>query len=128
MRALQQGIDHILNNDLDFIIDYQRHNELGKLCSAFKFMRKELVRNNRYMWNLVEERRNINASISHDLRTPITVIKGYSEYLNKNKQTIFTKGNLQSLILVSAYPYVKCFQKNMAVLSSLIIRRKKAQG
>ena len=84
LQALQQGIDHISNNDLDFTIDYQKHDELGKFCSAFEFMRKELVRNNRYMWNLVEERRKINAGISHDLRTPITVIKGYSEYLDKN--------------------------------------------
>lgn len=84
LRALRQGIDHISNNDLDFTIDYQNHDELGELCGAFESMRRELVRNNRYMWNLVDERRKINASISHDLRTPITVIKGYSEYLDKN--------------------------------------------
>ncbi len=84
LKALQQGIDHISNNDLDFVIDYQHHDELGKLCSTFECMRQELVQNNRFMWNLVDERRKINASISHDLRTPITVIKGYSEYLEKN--------------------------------------------
>lgn len=84
LKALQQGINHISDNDLDFTIDYQKHDELGKLCSAFEIMCRELVRNNRHMWNLVDERRKINASISHDLRTPITVIKGYSEYLNKN--------------------------------------------
>lgn len=33
---------------------------------------------------LLEERKKINASISHDLRTPITVIKGYGEYLDRN--------------------------------------------
>lgn len=94
LKALQQGIDHISNNDLDFTIDYQKQDELGKLCSAFELMRRELVRNNRYMWNLVEERRKINASISHDLRTPITVIKGYSEYLDKNtgKGTLTERG------------------------------------
>ncbi len=90
LKALQQGINCISNNDLDFTIDYQKKDELGELCSAFEFMRRELVRNNRYMWNLVDERRKINASISHDLRTPITVIKGYSEYLDKN----IGRGNL----------------------------------
>lgn len=84
LKALRQGMSHISNNDLNFTIDYQKQDELGELCSAFEFMRKELVKNNRYMWNLVEERRKINASISHDLRTPVTVIKGYSEYLDKN--------------------------------------------
>lgn len=94
LKALQQGIDHISKNDLDFTIDYQKHDELGKLCSAFESMRRELVRNNRHMWNLVDERKKINASISHDLRTPITVIKGYSEYLDKNtgKGTLTERG------------------------------------
>ena len=84
LTALRQGISHIANNDLDFTIGYQKQDELGELCSAFESMRQELVKNNRYMWDLVDERRKINASISHDLRTPITVIKGYSEYLDKN--------------------------------------------
>lgn len=98
LRALRQGIDHISNNDLDFTIDYQNQDELGELCGAFEAMRRELVRNNRYMWNLVDERRKINASISHDLRTPITVIKGYSEYLDKNtgKGTL-TEGGIREI-------------------------------
>ena len=102
LKALQQGIDHISNNDLDFTIDYQKHDELGKLCSAFELMRRELVRNNRYMWNLVEERRKINASISHDLRTPITVIKGYSEYLDKNtgKGTLTEDGTREIAVYI----------------------------
>ena len=70
--------------DLSFSIDYQKQDELGQLCGAFEKMRRELLDNNRRMWALVDERKKINASISHDLRTPITVIKGYSEYLDKN--------------------------------------------
>lgn len=82
--ALKQGITHIADNDLAFSIDYQKHDELGQLCRAFETMRRELLDNNRRMWAMVEERKKINASISHDLRTPITVIKGYSEYLDRN--------------------------------------------
>ena len=82
--ALEQGIVHIADNDLSFSIDYQKQDELGQLCGAFEKMRRELLDNNRRMWALVDERKKINASISHDLRTPITVIKGYSEYLDKN--------------------------------------------
>lgn len=82
--ALDQGISHVAENDLDFVIDYQKPDELGKLCNAFETMRQELMKNNRHMWQMVDERKKINASISHDLRTPITVIKGYSEYLERN--------------------------------------------
>lgn len=82
--ALKQGIVHIVDNDLSFPISYQKQDELGQLCGAFEKMRRELLDNNRRMWALVDERKKINASISHDLRTPITVIKGYSEYLDRN--------------------------------------------
>ena len=82
--ALRQGIVHIVDNDLSFSISYQKQDELGQLCGAFEKMRRELLDNNRRMWALVDERKKINASISHDLRTPITVIKGYSEYLGRN--------------------------------------------
>ena len=33
---------------------------------------------------MMEERRKLSASIAHDLRTPITVMKGYTEYLSYN--------------------------------------------
>lgn len=81
---MKQGISHIADNDLDFSIGYGKQDELGQLCRAFETMRGELVKNDRYMWGLVEERKKINASIAHDLRTPITVIKSYSEYLDRN--------------------------------------------
>lgn len=57
LRALRQGIGHIADNDLDFAIECGEKDELGQLCSAFEAMRRELVKNNRSMWNLVEERR-----------------------------------------------------------------------
>lgn len=82
--ALRKGIVHIADNDLSFPISYTKPDELGQLCGAFEKMRRELLEDNRRMWALVEERKKINASISHDLRTPITVIKGYSEYLDRN--------------------------------------------
>lgn len=82
--ALKLGIIHIADNDLSFSIGYHKQDELGQLCGAFEKMRRELLDNNRRMWALVDERKKINASISHDLRTPITVIKGYSEYLDRN--------------------------------------------
>ena len=66
--ALKQGIVHIADNDLSFPINYQKQDELGQLCGAFEKMRRELLDNNRRMWALLDERKKINASISHDLR------------------------------------------------------------
>lgn len=81
---LKKGITKIQENDLDFSILYNNQDELGELCASMEKMRSELRHNNKKLWELSEQRKLINASVSHDLRTPITVIKGYLDYLNKN--------------------------------------------
>lgn len=73
----------ISENQLDFCIEYTHKNELGQLCTAFDNMRKALYENNREMWHSLEERKRLNSAFSHDLRTPLTVLKGYAEFLEK---------------------------------------------
>lgn len=96
---LNQGIAHIEKGDLDFSLEYLVQDELGNLCRAFETMRQKLLENNTEMWNMVEERKKLNASVAHDLRTPITVIKGYSEYLIRNleKDTLLRK-NIEEIL------------------------------
>lgn len=80
---LQNASQKIADNQLDFKIEYNKKDELGDLCSAFEEMRCELYNNNREMWRSLEERKRLNSAFSHDLRTPLTVLKGYTEYLEK---------------------------------------------
>ena len=47
-------------------------------------MRNELRLNNRALWDALEQRKLLNTSVAHDLRTPITVLSGYLDYLEKN--------------------------------------------
>ncbi len=47
-------------------------------------MRKELWQNNKALWESLEQRKLLNASVAHDLRTPVTVLKGYLDYLEKS--------------------------------------------
>ncbi|GFI23909.1 sensor histidine kinase CssS [Lachnospiraceae bacterium] len=97
---LNQGISHISLNDLEFSFDYQESDELGCLCSAFEKMREQLLENNVQMWNMIEERRQINASVAHDLRTPITIIKGYSEYLERNLvKGVMAQDNILDIVI-----------------------------
>ena len=81
---LQKGIVSIQSSDLDFSIAYNSDDELGELCASMEKMRLELRKNNKKLWELLEQRKLLNASVAHDLRTPITVLKGYLEYLKKN--------------------------------------------
>lgn len=73
----------ISENQLDFTIEYKKQNELGQLCSSFDNMRNALYENNRDMWRSLEERKRLNSAFSHDLRTPLTVLKGYNDFLEK---------------------------------------------
>lgn len=72
----------ISDNELDFSIDYDRNNEFGNLCNAFEKMRKSVYENNIKLWRNIEERKKLNSAFSHDLRTPLTVLKGYAEILS----------------------------------------------
>lgn len=81
LEILNRAADNIANNDLDFEISYKKQDELGKLCLSFEKMRRTLQDNNREMWRQVEERKRLNAAFSHDLRTPLTVLRGQSEML-----------------------------------------------
>jgi len=81
LALLKSGAKKISDNDLDFTIDFKSKDEMGNLCTSFEIMRKELLNNNIKMWRLMEERKRLNAAFAHDLRTPITILKGYTDVL-----------------------------------------------
>lgn len=80
---LSGASENISNNRLDFSVEAPEENELGDLCLSFEKMRAALQDNNLEMWRQVEERKRLNAAFAHDLRTPLTVLKGQSEMLVK---------------------------------------------
>ncbi|MBS6195537.1 MAG: HAMP domain-containing histidine kinase [Clostridiales bacterium] len=99
LESLRKGMDHISRQDLDFQIPYISEDELGKLCTTFEKMKNEIYQSNCGMWELLQERKALTASISHDLRTPITVLKGYLEYLDKAvKKERLTEESLQTTV------------------------------
>lgn len=73
---LTKSAARIMENDLDFTIEGGADDELGQLCAAFEIMRQSLLKNNRHLWLQTEERKRLNAAFSHDLRNPLTVLKG----------------------------------------------------
>lgn len=83
IEILFDASEKISENQLDFCIKYTHKNELGQLCSSFENMRKALYENNSEMWRSLEERKRLNSAFSHDLRTPLTVLKGYNDFLEK---------------------------------------------
>lgn len=78
---LDAASEKIARNELDFSITYDSRDEMGRLCDSFEKMRGALDENNRHTWRQMEERKRLNAAFSHDLRTPLTVLKGHMDML-----------------------------------------------
>ena len=81
IEELEQASKMIAKNHLDFHITYDNKDEMGVLCMEFERMRGQLVRNNRTLWRTIEEEKILRAAIAHDLRSPLSVLKGYQEML-----------------------------------------------
>ncbi len=80
---LMDASEKISQNQLDFKLEKTKPNELGELCDSFEHMRESLYQSNQEIWRMLEERKRLNAAFSHDMRTPITVLKGYADLLEK---------------------------------------------
>lgn len=71
--------DRVGQQDLDFVTPGVPGREFTKLGDAFEKMRVSLEASQRELWRIVEDHRRLNAAFAHDLRTPITVLKGTVE-------------------------------------------------
>ena len=81
LKELNEAAERISDGDLDFEMTYKQDDELGKLCIEFDRMRLKLKDSLDKQSKYENSRKLLLASISHDLRTPLTSIKGYTEAL-----------------------------------------------
>ena len=91
---------------------------MGILCGSFEQMRQTLRENYREMWNLLEERRLLQASIAHDLRNPIAVIEGYTEYLQMN----LAKGKLNNQRVLKIAENLNLAADDWSIIQSQFVR------
>jgi signal transduction histidine kinase len=76
---LRKATQHIKEGDLDFVLDVEGHDEFSELCRDFEEMRIRLKESADEKILLDKENRELISNISHDLKTPITAVKGYVE-------------------------------------------------
>ena len=81
IKLLTNAYSKIENKELDFTLYYPYKDEMGKLCLAFEKMKNCLYQNNQKMIRQFAEQRRLNAAFSHDLRTPLTLLKGHTTML-----------------------------------------------
>ncbi|WP_051201208.1 sensor histidine kinase [Butyrivibrio sp. XPD2002] len=114
---LQNAMDDLGEGNRDVAITYSGPKEFVQIMDSFNDMTSKLAEAEREKEGLEKERQKILADISHDLKTPITVIQGYSkavadglvpeEEQKKYLETINRKADNLSELINSFYEYSK---------------------
>lgn len=118
IRKLQTAAENIKEGNLDFTLEAVKNDEIGALCQSFEDMRMRLKDSAEEKVSNEKEHRALISNISHDLKTPITAIKGYvegiidgvadtPEKMDKYIRTIYNKANEMDTLINELTLYSK---------------------
>lgn len=116
--TLRMSAARIKEGDLDFRVKAQSQDEIGQLSQQFEDMRRKLKESVDLQLQYESNRKELISNISHDLKTPITTIKGYiegirdgvpntKEKMDKYVDTIYTKAVAMDRLIDELFLYSK---------------------
>ena len=86
---LQMATKNITEGNLDFEMPAGGDDEIGELCTDFEEMRRRLKESAEEKVESERQNKELISNISHDLKTPITAVKGYVEGIMDGVQMIW---------------------------------------
>ena len=115
---MQTAAQNIKDGNLDFELKPEADDELGKLCQSLEEMRGRLKDSAEEKLKYDKESKELISNISHDLKTPVTTIKGYAEgiidgvadtpeKMDKYIKTIYNKANDMNVLINELSLYSK---------------------
>jgi len=88
LRSIIQTVKRFQEGDLEIRIENPDQSDLSILANNFNQMADTLVKNMEEIQSVDSLRRELIANVSHDLRTPLAILKGYVETLQMKVDTI----------------------------------------
>lgn len=118
IKKLQVAAQNIKDGNLDFTVDVESRDEIGELCKNFEEMRQRLKDSAEEKIASERENKALISNIAHDLKTPITAVKGYAEGIidgvadtpekrEKYIRTIYNKANEMDTLINELTLYSK---------------------
>ncbi|HEY5585997.1 MAG TPA: HAMP domain-containing sensor histidine kinase [Ruminiclostridium sp.] len=87
MSSLQNATEKIQNQDLDFLIESSGIFEIDNALFSIDKMKEALKVSLKKQWKLEQTRREQISALAHDIKTPITIVRGNVELLIETNQT-----------------------------------------
>ena len=118
LNRMKIATQNIKDGNLDFELEVLAEDEIGQLCQDFEEMRMRLKDTATEKIEYDKRSKELISNISHDLKTPITAIKGYvegimdgvadtPEKMDRYIRTIYNKANEMDLLINELTLYSK---------------------
>ena len=99
LKKLERVTKKIADQELDFEIEASDIREINTVMDSFEKMKRALKESLEQQWKLEQQKKEQMAALAHDIKTPLTVIRGHAELLpdEAGESTAYILSNVQQI-------------------------------